>query len=136
MEGRTRRRAAALMEVLGVSLAGPLLMWELRHLSGISVTNPLDNLSVHTTDAELIRASRQIFALLLFQYAGYFLLILPINWWHRRRGPAAYGITKAGRSWIALLLAGLGTVSLCAWPAESIELLNVIHPLGETAAWR
>src|SRR5580704_1368582 len=71
MNGQTRRRAAALLEVLGVSLAGPLLMWGLRRLIGVSVTNPLNNLSAHTTDAELVTASRQMFVLLMFQYAGY-----------------------------------------------------------------
>jgi hypothetical protein len=108
----------------------------LRRLIGISVTNPLNNLSVHTTDAELITASRQMFVLLMFQYAGYVLLIFPINWWYRRRGPASYGLTRAGCSWMALILAGLGTVALSAWPVESIELINVIRPLGETAPWR
>jgi membrane protease YdiL (CAAX protease family) len=136
MNSQTRRRAAALLEVLGVSLAGPLLMWGLRRLIGVSVTNPLDHLSVHTTDAELITASRQMFVLLMFQYAGYFLLIFPINWWYRRRGPASYGLTRAGRSWMVLVLAGLATVALSAWPAFSIELINVIHRLGETAPWR
>jgi membrane protease YdiL (CAAX protease family) len=142
MTSQTRRRAAAVLEVLGVSLAGPLLIWGLRRLMGVSVTNPLDSLSVHTTDAELITASRHMFVLLMFQYAGYFLLIFPINWWYRRRGPSSYGLTRAGRSWTALLLAGLGTAALSAWPAVSIELMNVIHvtnvirPLGETAPWR
>jgi membrane protease YdiL (CAAX protease family) len=136
MNGQTRRRAAALLEVLGLSLAGPLVMWGLRRLIGVSVTNPLNNLTVHTADAELIKASRQMFVLLMFQYAGYFLLIFPINWWYRRRGPACYGLTRAGCSWIALLLAGLGTVALSAWPVMSIALINVICPLGETAPWR
>jgi membrane protease YdiL (CAAX protease family) len=136
MNSQTRRRAAALLEVLGVSLAGPLLMWGLRRLIGISVTNPLNNLSAHTTDAELITASRQMFVLLMFQYAGYFVLIFPINWWYRWRGPASYGLTRAGRSWMVLVLAGLATVALSAWPAFSIELINVIHRLGETAPWR
>lgn len=136
MNGQTRRRAAALLEVLGVSLAGPLLMWGLRQLIGVSVTNPLNTLSVHATDADLVTASRQMFVLLMFQYAGYFLLIFPINWWYRRRGPASYGLTGAGCSWMALVLAGLGTAALSTWPAVTISLINVIHPLGDTAPWR
>jgi membrane protease YdiL (CAAX protease family) len=136
MNGQTRRRAAALLEVLGVSLAGPLVIWGLRRLIGVSVTNPLNNLSVNTSNAELITASRQMFVLLMFQYAGYFLLIFPINWWYRRRGPASYGLTKAGCSWVALLLAGLGTVALSAWPVATIELMDAVHPLGEMARWR
>jgi membrane protease YdiL (CAAX protease family) len=136
MNGRKLRRAAALLEVLGVSLAGPLVMWSLRRLIGISVTNPLNNLSVHATDADLITASRQLFVLLMFQYAGYFLLIFPINWWFRRRGPAFYGLTRAGLSWAALLLAGLGTIALSAWPIATISLINAIRPLHETVPWR
>jgi uncharacterized membrane protein len=66
MNSTSRRRAAALLEVLGVYLAGLLAMWEARRLLGVSVANPLNNLSVHVTNAELIIASRQMFALLMF----------------------------------------------------------------------
>ncbi|HUA84214.1 MAG TPA: CPBP family intramembrane glutamic endopeptidase [Bryobacteraceae bacterium] len=136
MNGQTRRRAAAPLEVLGVNLAGPLVIWGLRRRIGVSVTNPLINLSVHTTDAELITASRQMFVLLMFQYAGYFLLAFPINCWYRRRARASYGLTRAGRSWTALFQAGLATVALSAWSVPTINLINVIRPLGETAPWR
>jgi hypothetical protein len=40
-----------------------------------------------------------MFVLLMLQYAGYFLLTIPINWWHPRRGPAVYGLSRAGHSW-------------------------------------
>ncbi len=136
MNSQMRRRLAALLEVLGVSLAGPVLIWAVRQAIGVSVTNPLTNLSVHTTGADLLTASRQMFVLLVFQYAGYFLLAFPINWWYRRRGPASYGLTKAGRSWAALVVAGLGTLALSAWPVAALQLINVVHPLGEMAAWR
>jgi membrane protease YdiL (CAAX protease family) len=129
------QRIAALLEVFGVSLTGPLLMWELRRLVGVSVTNPLTNLNAHVSNAELITASRQMFVLLIFQYAGYFLLILPINWWHRRRGAAAYGLTRAGHSWKMLLLAGFGVAALSAWPALGLSLVNSLHP-SETVPWR
>ncbi|MDQ2841743.1 MAG: CPBP family intramembrane metalloprotease [Acidobacteriota bacterium] len=129
------RRAAALLEVLGVSVVGPLLMFELRRLVGISVTNPLNSLSAHVTNAELITGSRQMFVLLMFQYAGYFLLIFPINWWYRRRGAAAYGLTRGVHSWKMLLLAGLGAAAWSTWPALSVSLVNSLHP-SETAPWR
>lgn len=96
MNLQPQRRATAVLEVLGVYLAGGLVTDQLVRLSGISLTNPLENLSVHISGPELITASRQMFVLLMFQYAGYFLLIIPINWWHRRRGPAAYGLRTAG----------------------------------------
>jgi membrane protease YdiL (CAAX protease family) len=135
MTGQHQRRATAVLEVLGVYLAGGLVTNLLIRLSGVSLKNPLENLSVHITGAELITASGQIFVLLMFQYAGYFLLIVPINWWHRRSGPAAYGLTSAGHSLKALLLAGLGTAALSELPVLSIGLLNSFHP-SETAPWR
>jgi membrane protease YdiL (CAAX protease family) len=135
MNGLLQRRATAVLEVLGVYLAGGLLTNLLIRLSGVAVRNPLENLSIHITGAALITASRQMFVLLMFEYAGYFLLIIPINWWHRRSGLAAYGLTKAGHSWRTLLLAGLGTAALSEWPVLSIGLLNSFHP-SATAPWR
>jgi membrane protease YdiL (CAAX protease family) len=69
-------------------------------------------------------------------YSSYFLLILPINWWYRRRGRAAYGLTRAGRSWKALILAGLATAVLTQWPVLIHTLVDAIHPLGAMAPWR
>jgi membrane protease YdiL (CAAX protease family) len=130
------RRTAALLEVLGVFVVGPLVMGLLVQWLGVPVTNPLRNLTAEATDAELVTVTRQMFVLLVFQYAGWFLLILPINWWHRRRGPAAYGLTTAGRSWKSLVLAGVATAALAAWPAYSVLLLDAVYELGETVPWR
>ena len=131
-----RPRTAALLEVLGVYVAGQFVAALLTSILGLRVANPLESFTVGITDSELITATRQMFVLLMPQYAGYFLLIIPINWWHRRRGPAAYGLTRADHSWAALLLAGVATAALSQWPSMSVELVNTIHPLGETVPWR
>lgn len=131
-----RRRTAALLEVLGVYLAGQLVVTLLIQVLSLQPINPLTTFTADVTDAELITATRQLFVLLMLQYAGWFLLIIPINWWHRRQGPAAYGLTKAGHSWTALLLAGLGTAALVAWPILSVNLVDAIYDLGETVPWR
>jgi membrane protease YdiL (CAAX protease family) len=131
-----RGRTAALLEVLGVYLAGQLVVTLLIRALGLRVTNPLDNFTIGISDTELITAARQMFVLLMLQYAGYFVLIIPINWWHRRRGPAAYGLTRAGHSWKALLLAGLATAALAEWPVLSVNLIDVLYDLGDTAPWR
>ena len=73
MTGQSHRRAAALLEVLGIYLAGPVLMIGIRRLRGVSLTNPLTHLTARATDAELLTASRQLFALLLFQNSGYYI---------------------------------------------------------------
>jgi membrane protease YdiL (CAAX protease family) len=131
MSSTSQKRAAALMEVLGVYLAGPILMLGLRRLFGISLPNPLNTLTVKTSDPGLVIASRQLFLLLLIQNAGYYVFAAPLNWWYRRRRPADYGLTRAGRTWTLLILAGLATAALFEWPVVAINF----HP-GPTVAWR
>jgi hypothetical protein len=137
---QTRRRAAALLEVLGVYLAGTVLENKIEqllvHWRLISTTNPFDLMTDHATNAELLVASRQLLLALILMYSSYFLLILPINWWYRRRGRAAYGLTRAGRSWNALIMAGLATAVLTQWPVLIHTLVDAIHPLGAMAPWR
>lgn len=130
------RRAAALLEVLGVYLAGGVLTGLILRALKIELHNPLPEFRVDIGDAALLTATRQMGVLLLLQYAGWFLLIVPINAWHRRRGPAAYGLTRAGLSWTALALAGLGTAALATAPVLGISLLDTFYDLGETVPWR
>ncbi|MDQ2840369.1 MAG: CPBP family intramembrane metalloprotease [Acidobacteriota bacterium] len=110
-------------------------MSHLIRLSGIPVNNPLAELSIHTTGSELITAARQLFVLLVFQYSGYFLIIIPIGWWYRRRGPSSYGLTKAKHTWAGLLVAGLGTAALSEWLVLGVGFLNSLHP-SKTEPWR
>ena len=130
------RRAAALLEVLGIYVAGQLVTVQLIRLLALKPENPLNNFTVTVTDAQLLTATWQLFGLLALQYAGWFLLIIPINYWYRRRGPEAYGLTRAGRSWTSLILAGLATAALCLWPTLGVDWVNALHPIGETVSWR
>lgn len=129
------RRAAALLEVAGVYLIGPLVGQKLRQALGIAVENPFAALRADISNAELLRASANLFVLLFFQYLGTFLVAIPLNWWYRRRGPAAYGVAKNGRTWKALLLAGFATAALANWPAATLSLVNYLSP-SEMAPWR
>jgi membrane protease YdiL (CAAX protease family) len=135
MPGTSQRRAAALLEVMGVYLCGPVLMLELRRLLGVSLTNPLNNLTVQTSGVDLVTASRQLFTLLLISNAGYYCLAVPLNWWHRRRKPADFGLTKANRTWTFLLLAGVGAAAVWEWPILTLNLANTLHP-NATVPWR
>ena len=135
MNGRAQRQAAALLEVLGVYLCGPVLMLEVRRLLGVSLTNPLNNLTAQASGADLVTASRQLLILLLVSNAGYFLLAIPLNWWHRRRKAADYGLTRGGHTWMFLILAGIGAAAVCEWPVLTLNLANTLHP-SATVAWR
>ena len=136
-----RGRIAAVLEVLGVYLTGQLVVNQLVRLFDLQPVNPLTTFTADVTDAALITATRLLFVLLLLQYAGWFLLIVPINWWHRRRGPVAYGLTRSGRSGVTLVLTGMAsvaTVALLAWPASTLILVDAMDDLGlgETVPWR
>jgi membrane protease YdiL (CAAX protease family) len=135
MNGTSQRKAAALLEVLGVYLCGPVLMLELRRLLGVSLTNPLNGLTAQASGADLIAASRQLLALLLVSNTGYYALAVPLNWWRGKRKPADFGLTRAGRTWMFLLLAGIGAAAVCEWPILTLNLADAIHP-NATVAWR
>jgi membrane protease YdiL (CAAX protease family) len=135
-----RKRAAALLEVLGVYLTGAYLNDRLagllinRHL--ISSQNPFALLTAHTSNAELLVASRQLFLALVLIYISFFLIIIPIDVWRGHRGPSTYGLHRAGRSWNGLILAGVATAALVEWPVAIHTLVDAIHPLGPMAPWR
>jgi membrane protease YdiL (CAAX protease family) len=129
-------RAAALLEVLGIYVAGQLVTQLLIRMLGIAAVNPLATFTAHVSDRELLSATRQLFVMLTLQYSGWFLLIVPINYWHRRRGMAAYGLTRAGRPWTVLVLAGLATAALCVWPTLAVDVANAVRPFGDTVPWR
>jgi membrane protease YdiL (CAAX protease family) len=120
---------------MGVYLCGPVLMLELRRLLGVSLTNPLNNVTAAAGGADLMTASRQLFILLLISNTGYYLLAVPLNWWHRRRTPADFGLTKAKRTWTFLLLAGIGSAAVWEWPILTLNLANTLHP-NATVPWR
>src|SRR5438876_7050757 len=107
-----KRRVAALLEVFGVYLAGGVLVTLALRLLGVTVHNPLSSLTAGVTDSQLLTLSLQLLALLALQYAGWFALAAPIDWWHRRRGPSAYGLTRANKSWKTLIVAGAATAAI------------------------
>lgn len=129
-----------MLEVFGVYLTGAFLSDQIAELlvrwGVISPQNPFDLLTSHTTDGDLLVASRLLLVRLVIQYGSYLALIIPVNWWYRRRGLVAYGLTRAGRPWKALILAALATAALTQWPVLVHTLVDAVHPLGRMAPWR
>lgn len=134
------QRSAALLEVLGVYLAAGVLEDKLikllSYLHLATVANPFALLTRFATNADLLLATRQLLLIWILQYGSYFLLIIPLNWWYRRRGPTAYGLTRAGHSWAWLFFAGLSAAFLSECPVLIHSLVDAIHPLGAMAPWR
>jgi hypothetical protein len=73
-------------------------------------------------------------------YGSYFVLIVPINWWYRRRGREAYGLTRAGRPWKTLILAAITTAVLVvfAWTRSLIPsmIAHAIINIPMTPRWQ
>lgn len=140
MNAQVRRKTAALLEVFGVYAAGALLSDRIgdalvrRHL--ISGQNPFALLTPQASNTDLLIASRQLLLTLVILYGSYFAIIVPINFWYRRRGPAAYGLTRGRLSWRALVLAAFATACLTQWPVLIHTLVDAVHPLGPMAPWR
>ncbi len=134
------RRIAALLEVLGVYLAAGALedkfIGLLARLQIVSVSNPFSLLTSHTTDADLLLATRRLLLIWVLQYGSYFALIIPLNWWYRRRGSKDYGLTRAGHSVRWLVAAGLAAACLFECPVLVLSLVDAAHPLGAMAPWR
>lgn len=126
----TLRHVAA----LGVFLAGGVvtggIVWELR----LDAKNPLPGILADISDTALLTASWQLGGLLLLMNRAWFLPIVTINAWHRRRGAAAYGLTRTGHSWSALAIGGLGTAAFSLGSTLVVNLANTLYNLGETVA--
>lgn len=136
MERKLGPSLAAIFEVLGIYISGQIVMFGLATGLGIPLRNPLVGLTAEISSADLLVATRDLGVLLLLQYAGWFLLIVPIGWWHRRRSRTEYGLTRAGLPIGGLIVAGIVTFAVGELPTRTLEAVNAVVPLGATAPWR
>jgi membrane protease YdiL (CAAX protease family) len=123
-----QRRLAAVLEVVGVFLAGTLLA----RLASRGLHLGPANLRALGADQppDFLRLSGTTAANLLLRYGCILGLGLAVGWWHRRRRPADYGITAAGRPLRAHLAAGLLLFAAAGLPAFLLKFLSGILPLG------
>ena len=135
-QGKRMRQIAAVLEVIGVYTAGQLVGYLLGLLLGIPFTNPLADLSAQTTPAELLSITGRLASVLFLQYSGWFALAFLVGWWHRRRGPRQYGLTRAGHSMGYIIGAGVVLFAIAELPVRLWENLALILPLDATTDWR
>jgi membrane protease YdiL (CAAX protease family) len=134
------RKTAAILEVLGIYAAGQmlgmLLFAVLGSLIHIPLKNPLLEITASATQGDLLRITWHLLVLLLCQYAGWMVSAFVVGWWRRRRTPAQYGLTLAGRSIGFYLKAGVVVFAVAELFAKLLSLLDTLVPLGSQIAWR
>jgi membrane protease YdiL (CAAX protease family) len=134
------RKATAILEVLGIYAAGQLLGMLLFAVVGsliaIPLKNPLLEITASATQNDLYRITWYLFVLLLCQYAGWMASAFAVGWWHRRRTPAQYGLTLAGRSIGFYLKTGVVVFVVAELFTKILSLLDTLVPMGSQIAWR
>ena len=136
MNAVTQKKVAAIFEVFGIYAVGQLVAFILAKGLGIPLRNPIVDLTLQSTPLELRQITLQLLGVLFVQYAGWFILILSIGWWHRQRKLKQYGLTLSSLPLKFFLIASITLFAFSELPAQILSLFQSIYPLGEQVAWR
>jgi membrane protease YdiL (CAAX protease family) len=132
----TLQKVLAVLEVMAIYTTGQMVIYLFVRLAGITLSNPLQRLTPTTSPDELLQISWDLLILLLFQYSGWFILILPIGWWHRRRRPEDYGVTRAGHSVGSLVVTGVVLFCVADLSAQLLGAIDEASGIGTDVPWR
>ncbi len=127
---RGPRRLAALAEVTAVVFLGNLLMIYTERLFGLPSWRGAQAHMMAASQVDWLALARVALVELLLKYGWMFALAFAIGWWHRRRRPAAYGLTRAGRPLPWLLLVGLVLAGPAGLIPYGLELFGRLVPGG------
>jgi membrane protease YdiL (CAAX protease family) len=137
-EGRSglARKVAALLEVLGVFIAGNGTASHLGPLMGVMPLASLFQSPSNTAEPDFIVMSVGWLQCICFQYACLLPPAFALGWWRRRLSLRHYGVTRAGQPVLELVVLGLLVFSLVALPLKLLWVAKRFIPLGpEPAYW-
>lgn len=118
------RKAAALLEVLGIFIGGSYAAAWLAPRVGM----PFPNLG--EPDPDFVALSVAWLKFILLQYVCLLGPAFAIGWWRRRLKPRDYGLTRAGQQTTALIAQGLLAFALVMLPLQLLVLARKFIPLG------
>lgn len=130
------QKVLAILEVMAIFTTGQIVVFLVVKVAGLTPANPLHRLAADTTPGELLGISWELLQVLLLQYGGWFVLILPIGWWHRRRRFREYGVTTAGKPLGSLALTGVVLFCIADLPVKVLDVIDKAVGLGEDVPWR
>jgi membrane protease YdiL (CAAX protease family) len=137
-EGRSHllRKAAALLEVVGVLIAGNFAAGKLLSLLEVKPLDSLIQSAVNSTNPDFVVLSVGWLKFICVLYACLLPPVFAIGWWRRRWGLAHYGVTTAGQPVWLLVVPGFIAFALVALPVKLLWVAKRFLPLGPgPAVW-
>ena len=130
-----RRRAAALLEVAGVFVAGNTAASWLGQWLGVRSLGPMLESALKAPEPDLVPLTWALLQALGVQYGCLLPLAFGIGWWHRRRTLSRCGLTTAGHSLPGLVAIGLLGFCLVALPFKVLWIVQQHVSLGAGSFW-
>jgi membrane protease YdiL (CAAX protease family) len=129
------RKAAALLEVLGVFIAGNFTASHLGPLMGVKPLGSIFQSASNTTEPDFIALSAGWLKVMCVQYACLLPPAFAIGWWRRRLNLRHYGVTRAGKRVFELVVLGFIAFALVAMPLKLLWLAKRFLLLGPGPAY-
>jgi membrane protease YdiL (CAAX protease family) len=129
------RKAAALLEVLGVFVAGNLTAGHLGSLMGVEPFGSLYQSATNATEPDFIALSVGWLKIVCVQYVCLLPPAFAIGWWRRRLGLRHYGVTRAGTPALKLVVSGFLVFALVAMFLKLLWVAKRFIPLGPEPAY-
>lgn len=132
---RSWRRAAAVLEITGVFVAGNVAASYLAQWLGVRPLAPMLESTLQAAEPNLVPLTLALMQALLIQYGCLLPLAFGIGWWHRRRTLSRYGVTTAGQSSASLVAVGVLGFCLVALPFKALWVIQQHVSLGAGSFW-
>jgi membrane protease YdiL (CAAX protease family) len=129
------RKTAALLEVIGVLIAGNYAAGKLQALLGVTSLGSLFQSVSNTSTPDFVALSVGWLKIMSVQYACLLPTAFAIGWWRRRFGLVHYGVTTAGQSVRLLMLLGFIAFVIIAMPLKLLWIAKRFIPLGAGPAY-
>jgi len=129
------RKITALLEVLGVLIAGNFVSGKLLSLLKIDPFGPLFRPTSTSSVPDFVAISFLWLKMILVQYTCLFLPAFAIGWWRRHLRLPHYGVTTAGQPVWRLVGMGVILFALTAMPIKFLWIAKRFFALGPQPAF-
>ena len=129
------RKTTALLEVLGILIAGSFVSGKVMSFLGIKPLGSLFQSVSKTSEPDFIALSIGWLKIMFVQYACLLSPAFVVGWWRRRFRVTHYGVTTAGQPVLRLVVLGFTVFALVALPLKLLWVAKRSLPLGSGPAF-